>query len=183
MNRKALKFHSTIEDVKDSVFFDKNPHFMTTRHARGVCAGDYDGDGWDDLVANQNFFPMQPETGRLNGGMGLLLLGDGKGGFKPLMECESGILFKGDGRALLAQDLNGDSRPDLLASFNSGKPKALINQSHRGTPLCLKISGDPGNLRGTGSRLLLVYRDGRRKSCQLSLGSSYLSSPEPQVFL
>ena len=100
-----------------------------------------------------------------------------------MMERESGILFQGDGRALLAQDLNDDCRPDLIASFNSGKPLALINQSGQGVPLCLKISGDPGNLRGTGSRLSLLYRNGRRKSCQLSLGSSYLSSPEPQVFL
>lgn len=100
-----------------------------------------------------------------------------------MMERESGILFQGDGRALLAQDLNGDFRPDLIATFNSGKPKALLNQSRAGRPLCLKISGDRGNLRGTGSRLLLVYRDGRRKSCQLSLGSSYLSAPEPQLFL
>ena len=72
---------------------------------------------------------MQPETGRLNGGTGLLLLGDGKGGFRSLMERESGILFQGDGRALLAQDLNDDCRPDLIASFNSGKPLALINRS------------------------------------------------------
>ena len=27
----------------------KNPFFVTRRHARGVCAGDFDGDGWDDL--------------------------------------------------------------------------------------------------------------------------------------
>ena len=27
----------------------ENPFFVTRRHARGVCAGDFDGDGWDDL--------------------------------------------------------------------------------------------------------------------------------------
>jgi len=29
---------------------------------------------------------------------------------------------------------------------------------------------------------LLHYRDGRKKACQLTLGSSYLSAPEPQLF-
>ncbi len=172
-----------INSGKGTFTFRKFPRLAQTSPLFGMAIADFDGDGWDDLAANQNFFPMQPETGRLNGGTGLLLLGDGKGGFRSLMEHESGILFQGDGRALLAQDLNGDSRPDLLASFNSGKPKALINQSGAGIPLCLRISGDAGNLRGTGSRLLLVYRDGRRKTCQLSLGCSYLSSAEPQVFL
>ena len=172
-----------VNSGKGTFEFRKLPRLAQTSPLFGMAVADFDGDGWDDLAANQNFFPMQPETGRLNGGTGLLLLGDGKGGFRSLMERESGILFQGDGRALLAQDLNDDCRPDLIAAFNSGKPMALINQSGQGVPLCLKISGDPGNLRGAGSRLSLLYRNGRRKSCQLSLGSSYLSSPEPQVFL
>lgn len=172
-----------INSGKGTFTFKKFPRLAQTSPIFGMAFADFDGDGWDDLAVNQNFFPMQPETGRLNGGIGLLMLGNGKGDFRPLMERESGILFQGDGRALLAQDLNGDFRPDLIATFNSGKPKALLNQSRTGRPLCLKISGDPGNLRGTGSRLLLVYRNGRRKSCQLSLGSSFLSAPEPQLFL
>ena len=110
------------------------------------------------------------------------MLGDGKGGFVPLQERESGILLQGDSRAMLADDLNGDHRPDLLASVNLGKPKAFLNRSGRGVPIRLQLSGSPGNLRATGSRLLLRYRDGRKKACQLALGSSYLSAPEPQLF-
>ena len=136
----------------------------------------------DDLAVAQNFFPMQPETGRLNGGAGLLMLGDGKGGFVPLMERESGILLQDDGRALLVDDLNDDHRPDLLASGNLARPKAFVNRSTDGVPVRLKLSGSPGNLRATGSRILLRYRDGREKACQLTLGSSHLSAPEPQLF-
>ena len=62
------------------------------------------------------------------------------------MERESGILFQGDGRALLAQDLNDDCRPDLIASFNSGKPLALINQSGRG---CSPLPENIGRSRKT----------------------------------
>ena len=99
-----------------------------------------------------------------------------------MLERESGILLQGDSRALLVEDLNGDHRPDLLASVNLGRPQAFLNRSGRGVPLRLKLSGSPGNLRSTGSRILLRYRDGRKKAYQLTLGSSYLSAPDPQLF-
>ena len=99
-----------------------------------------------------------------------------------MLERESGILLQGDSRALLVEDLDRDHRPDLLVSVNLGRPKAFVNRSGRGVPLRLQFSGSPGNLRATGSRILLRYRDGRKKACQLSLGSSYLSAPEPQLF-
>ena len=58
-----------------------------------MAVADFDGDGRDDLRRIKTF-SHAPETGRLNGGTGLLLLGDGKGGFRSLMERESGIFFK-----------------------------------------------------------------------------------------
>ena len=60
------------------------------------------------------------------------------------MERESGILFQGDGRALLAQDLNDDCRPDLIASFNSGKPMTLVNRSR---PRCSSLPENIGRSR------------------------------------
>ena len=171
-----------INSGKGTFTFRELPRLAQTAPIFGMAFSDFDGDGFDDLALAQNFFPMQPETGRLNGGAGLLMLGDGKGGFAPLMERESGILLPDDGRALLIDDLNGDHRPDLLASGNLARPKAFVNRSGRGVPIRLKLSGSPGNLRAAGSRILLRYRSGREKVCQLTLGSSYLSAPEPQLF-
>jgi len=163
--------------------FRKLPRLAQTSPLFGMTLTDFNGDGFDDLAANQNFFPMQPETGRLNGGLGLLMLGDGKGAFRALMERESGILLPGDGRALVVEDINGDHRPDLLASANLGPLSVFINKSKNGVPLCLKFSGGKGNLRAAGSRVFLNYQNGRRKLCQLTLGSSHLSAPDPHLFV
>ena len=73
-----------VNSGKGTFTFRKLPRLAQTSPLFGMAVADFDGDGRDDLAANQNFFPMQPETGRLNGGTGVLLLGDGKGGFRVL---------------------------------------------------------------------------------------------------
>ena len=45
---------------------------------------DVDRDGRQDIVMAQNFFGPQRETGRMSGGLSLLLKGDGKGDFTPI---------------------------------------------------------------------------------------------------
>ena len=45
----------------------------------GVCVGDYDGDGNEDVFLSQNFFGTDLETGRYDAGRGLWLRGDGRG--------------------------------------------------------------------------------------------------------
>src|SRR6185436_20245188 len=41
--------------------------------AFGVSVGDYDGDGNEDIFLSQNFFAVQAETSRYDGGRGLWL--------------------------------------------------------------------------------------------------------------
>ncbi len=64
---------------------------------RGIAIGDLDGNGHLDIAATQNLWDVNPTMGRLDGGLGQILLGDGDGGFSALQPSESGFWVVGDG--------------------------------------------------------------------------------------
>src|SRR3970282_307448 len=86
--------------------------------AFGAVVADFDGDAREDLFLAQNFFPTEIGTMRLDAGAGLVLLGDGRGGFRPLGVRASGISVLGDQRGAAAADYDGDGRVDLAVSQN-----------------------------------------------------------------
>ncbi|AMR33757.1 RNA-binding protein [Mucilaginibacter sp. PAMC 26640] len=67
----------------------------------GIVIDDFDGDGNLDVLLNGNDFGTEVTTGRYDAFNGLLLKGNGKGGFKPLSIMQSGIYIPGDGKALV----------------------------------------------------------------------------------
>ncbi|MEM8623611.1 MAG: FG-GAP-like repeat-containing protein [Pseudomonadota bacterium] len=98
----------------------------------GMSAGDFDGDGHTDLVTCGNFLRgPQIETGPFNGGLGMMLIGDGEGGFTPAAPSESGVMLPLDHRALARIDLNGDGRPDFFASSNDGPLKGFVQATDK----------------------------------------------------
>ena len=64
----------------------------------GLLAKDFDKDGHLDLMVVGNFFDSKPEMGRYDANYGLILKGDGKGGFKPMMSKETGFRYTGQAR-------------------------------------------------------------------------------------
>jgi hypothetical protein len=66
----------------------------------GIAARDVDGDGRVDLLLGGNFDGFQPEIGRMHASRGLLLRGDGRGGFAPVPGRESGFVLPGQTRDL-----------------------------------------------------------------------------------
>jgi hypothetical protein len=85
----------------------------------GMVADDFDGDGNIDVCMNTNDFGTEPANGRYDALNGLILKGDGKGGFTPLSVLESGIYLPGNGRALVKLK-SSDGGYLLAASENKG---------------------------------------------------------------
>ena len=93
----------------------------------GAAVADFDGDGNDDAFLSQNYFALWMEDCRMDAGEGLLLLGDGQGGFVTVFGHRSGIRVYGEQRGCAVGDLNADGRPDLLVTQNKGDPKLYLN--------------------------------------------------------
>lgn len=58
-----------------------------------IIAEDFNGDGNLDILVAGNLFGTEYETVRADAGIGLLMLGDGKGKFLPKTSTESGIML------------------------------------------------------------------------------------------
>ncbi|HEX9309915.1 MAG TPA: VCBS repeat-containing protein, partial [Gemmatimonadaceae bacterium] len=63
-------------------------------------AGDFDGDGKTDLLLAGNLFGVTPMLGRYDASYGLMLRGDGKGGFAAVDMPQSGLVIDGQVRDL-----------------------------------------------------------------------------------
>jgi hypothetical protein len=68
----------------------------------GMLVQDYNGDGNLDVLISGNDYGTEVSVGRYDGCNGLLLQGDGAGGFKPLSSLQSGIFIPGNGKSLVA---------------------------------------------------------------------------------
>ena len=72
-------------------------------------AGDFDGDGKVDLVIGGNFSGVTPLEGRYDASYGLLLRGDGRGGFAAVDMEQSGLAIEGQVRHMaFLKRANGD---------------------------------------------------------------------------
>lgn len=76
------------------------PMSCQTSTINDMIIEDFNGDGNRDILAIQNDYSFEPLGGRYDAGIGLLLLGDGKGNFTPVAPRESGILISGDTKSI-----------------------------------------------------------------------------------
>jgi hypothetical protein len=64
----------------------------------GIVVTDINADQNPDVILTGNFFPNEVNMGRQDASTGLLLIGNGKGGFLPQTPAESGLMIRGDAR-------------------------------------------------------------------------------------
>ncbi|TWI91093.1 VCBS repeat protein [Chitinophaga japonensis] len=130
----------------------------------GMLAADVNGDGNLDVVINGNDFGTDVSLGRYDALNGLVLLGNGKGGFTPADIRSSGIYIPGDGKALV-QLKDRQGRLLLAASQNQG-PLKVFRQQRRAQVL---------PLRRNDAWATVYYADGHTQKQEFAYGQSFLS--------
>ncbi|MFZ5495989.1 MAG: FG-GAP-like repeat-containing protein [Verrucomicrobiota bacterium] len=186
----ALQLHAT--QLASGVFlntgdgrfaFKPFPRLAQTAPIFGTAAADFNGDGRMDIVAVQNFHGPQVETGRYDGGIGLLLLGGGTGDFTVAPAQVSGVHLPGEGRGVALGDWDGDGRPGLVVTRINEPVLALAPRAAPdGRAFSVKLAGTPGNPDAIGARITVRYTDGSQTAAELAAGSGYLSQSEPRAF-
>jgi len=89
-----------------------------------IVAEDVDGDGVTDLVLAGNEYQAEANSGRSDASYGLVLKGDGKGGFVPVDGSRSGLVLDGDVRDLKMINVKNKGKV-LLAAPNDSKLKTF----------------------------------------------------------
>ncbi|MFN2565564.1 MAG: FG-GAP-like repeat-containing protein, partial [Gemmatimonadaceae bacterium] len=143
---------------------------------------DFDGDGSEDIFLSQNFFPTALGIPRYDAGRGLLLTGDGKGGFRPMPGHRSGILIYGDQRGAAYADYDRDGRLDLAVSQNGAATRLLRNRGAK-PGLRVRLEGPASNADAVGAQVRVVYGARMGPVREIHAGSGYWSqNGAAQVF-
>jgi len=151
---------------------DGNGHFTMTALPTqaqfsslfGMVAEDVDGDGNLDVVINGNDYGPEVSVGRYDALNGLVLKGNGKGGFTPLSILQSGIFIPGNGKALVKLS-NKNGQCLLAASQNKGPLKVFLLKTG-----IKKLAVKPDDVYA-----VLSLKNGNKRKVELNYGSGFLS--------
>jgi hypothetical protein len=163
--------------------FSPLPRLAQISPSFGVQLADFNADGNCDIVLAQNFSGPQRETGRMNGGLGLLLLGEGDGTFEPVWPNRSGVVIPDDARSLIIGDVDHDRWPDFLVGVNDGAVQVHRNTgATSGQPMVVRLVDCPGNPSAVGARVRLRTSSGESQTAEVTAGGSYLAQSGGELF-
>jgi hypothetical protein len=130
-----------------------------------MAPGDYNGDGHLDALLVGNSHATETLSGWYDAMVGVLLRGDGTGGFEPVNYAESGFFVDGDAKAL-ATVASASGASLVVASQNDGPLKAFARS--RGAVRTKRLQ--PGDRHA-----LLTFEDGTTRRHEFHYGATYLS--------
>lgn len=130
----------------------------------GMEVGDFDGDSNLDVLMNGNDYGTDVSIGRYDALNGLLLKGDGEGGFKPLSILESGIYIPGNGKALVKLR---DGKGEVLVAASQHKDFLKIFKQQSGAKTLAVLPNDV--------YAIVQYKSGKTARQEFYYGTSFLS--------
>ncbi|MES2829443.1 MAG: VCBS repeat-containing protein [Bacteroidota bacterium] len=130
----------------------------------GMEVGDFDSDGNLDVMMSGNDYGTDASIGRYDALNGLVLKGDGKGGFKPLSILQSGIYIPGNGKALVK--LRNGSGEMLIAASQHKDFLKVFKQQGASKTIAIKPED---------AYAVINYKNGKRARQEFYYGTSFLS--------
>ncbi|MBE7178403.1 MAG: VCBS repeat-containing protein, partial [Mucilaginibacter polytrichastri] len=129
----------------------------------GMVVTDLNDDGNPDVAIAGNDYGNEITNGRYDAMNGLVMLGNGNGGFSVEKTARSGFLLDGNAKA-------------LTAGIGSGNTLLLAGSQHNG-PLKIFTQKKHGFLRAQNHEqsAVITYRDGRKFRQEFYHGASFLS--------
>ena len=186
--REALagSLQLTCTELQNMVFENRGGSFVPHPLPRmaqiapgyGIGILDADSDGILDLVIAQNSYSPEPETGRLDGGLGLVLRGRGNCEFEPIGAKESGLILPADQKAVAVAELDGPGNLGVVITTNNGPTHAFaIARSKVNREGCveLRLAGSKGNPTAVGAVVQLIQPNGTKQVHELHAGEGYLT--------
>lgn len=182
---KATEFASVyVENLGNGTFkMHELPQIAQVSPNFGLTADDYDGDGNLDLVTVGNFYDgPEPMVVRYDASCGLVMKGDGKGGFTPLSPSESGFIARGDARGLFPVRVgktNGSGTNLYQVVINNDSRAQVFKRdvAQSGSKL---FTLDP-KLRATHA--IVKLKNGAQRRHEFSIGSGYLTQGSPTMIV
>ena len=130
----------------------------------GMVVDDFDGDGNLDVLISGNDYGTDIAIGRYDALNGLLLRGNGSGGFTPLSLQKSGIYIPGDGKALVK--LTGNAGNYLVAASQNRDALKIFEMNAK--PKTININADDVSA-------VIHFNDGKIQKQEFYYGASFLS--------
>jgi enediyne biosynthesis protein E4 len=167
---EARYFESVwLENAGGRFILHKLPMEAQFAPVKGMLAGDFDGDLHPDLLMVGNNYGTELQTGRHDALIGLMLRGDGAGGFRAVSVLESGFYVPRDAGALVSL-ARADGRPLIVAGRNRDS-LAVLEPRHPDAGMAL-FRPEPLEYS-----FRIYYRDGRIELRESCYGQSHLSAP------
>ena len=129
--REAYTFASAVALNNGNGTFTLQPLPIEAQFAPiyASLAGDFDGDGRTDLLVGGNLYGVTPALGRYDASYGLMLRGDGKGGFTAVDMAASNLVIDGQVRDI--KSLRGARGDRLIVVARNNDRVVVLRQATR----------------------------------------------------